>query len=81
MERGGSSPLRPYLSLFLLVPDIKLRSHREFRDMVRSINANDVPKEDILSDEIYLYSRENRAGIMKWNASSHAAETDGTENP
>ena len=65
----------------LLVPDIQLQSYEEFRDMVRCINANDVPKEDILSNEIYLYCRKNMAGIMKWNACSHIADTDGTENP
>lgn len=65
----------------LLVPDIQMHSYEDFREMVQSINASDVPKEDFLSDEIYLYRRKNNAGIMKWNASSHTADTNGTENP
>ena len=58
MERGGSSPLRPYLSLFLLLKDDDSVKLEMLREMVRSINMESVPAEDILSDDPYFYSRE-----------------------
>ena len=58
MERGGSSPLRPYLSLLLLLKYDKAMNLEMFKNMVRIVNKEDVPKEDVLSDSVYLYFRE-----------------------
>lgn len=41
----------------LLIPDSHVFDYESLRQMVQAINAAEVPKEDILSDEIYLYIR------------------------
>lgn len=41
----------------LLIPDFHVFDYESLRQMVRTINATEVPREDILSDEIYLYIR------------------------
>lgn len=53
----------------LLIPDSGSLNYHTFRDMVRTINANDVPKEDILSDEIYIYHRNEKPNITLWHPS------------
>lgn len=54
----------------LLIPDSGCLNYHTFRDMVRTINAHDVPKEDVLSDELYLYHRDEKPSITLWRPSS-----------
>lgn len=62
----------------LIVPDFHDKEYEFFRQMVRSVNAENVPKEEVLSDEIYLYRRKN-AGIISWTpCGSDNAGTCGT---
>lgn len=49
-------PLRPYLSLLLLLKDDKMPVD-ELRRMVRSVNRGVVDEMDRLSDEVYYYRR------------------------
>lgn len=66
----------------LLVPDHHTLNYSEFQEMVRAINAEDVPKEDLLSDEIYLYSR-STCSFKIWHSPSwhDTPETGGRRNP
>lgn len=66
----------------LLLPDSHTDEYDEFRQMVQNINAEEVPKEDILSDDLYLYCRSSNTGITKWiPCGSGSAESYGTTNP
>ena len=56
MESGVRMPLRPYLSLLLLVRDGEIPVD-ELRRMVRSVNLGVVDEMDRLSDEVYHYQR------------------------
>jgi len=59
-------PLRPYLSLFILVPDDGKLDYGELQNMVGQINKSEVPEEDVLSDHIYKYSfHDNRISVIK----------------
>ena len=50
--------------------------------MVRNVNAEEVSKEDILSDELYLYRRGDKRGIILWMpCEPDNAGTCGTESP
>jgi len=62
----------------LLIPDSSSFDYRTFRDMVRTINAHDVAKEEILSDELYLYRRSEKPSLTLWHADeADAHEPDG----
>ena len=62
----------------LLIPDSSSLDYHVFRDMVRTINAHDVPKEDILSDELYLDRRGSKPNLTLWHADkADAHEPDG----
>lgn len=66
----------------LLLPDSHSDEYDGLRQMVESINAEDVPREDILSNELYLYRRNNDSGITKWMpCGSGNTESCGTTNP
>ena len=56
MESGVRMPLRPYLSLLLLLRDGEIPVD-ELRRMVRSVNLGVVDEMDRLSDEVYHYQR------------------------
>ena len=56
MESGVRMPLRPYLSLLLLLRDDEIPVD-ELRRMVRSVNRGVVDEMDRLSDEVYHYQR------------------------
>ena len=56
MESGVRMPLRPYLSLLLLLRDDEIAVD-ELRRMVRSVNRGVVDEMDRLSDEVYHYQR------------------------
>ena len=65
----------------LLLPDSHTHEYEMFHDMIQHVNAEEVPKEDILSDELYLYRREGNAGIIRWMPSdSDSAGACGTES-
>ncbi len=49
----------------LMLPDSHDQEYETFRQMVRSVNAEDIPKEEVLSDELYLYRR-STGRIIKW---------------
>lgn len=66
----------------LLLPDSHTQKYGELRQMVRNVNAEELPKEDFLSDELYLYRRGDKAGITLWKSPDYDNEkTCGTENP
>ena len=50
-------PLRPYLSLLILLPALDCWDVDELRQMVKSVNAGWVDKMDWFSDEVYYYRR------------------------
>ena len=56
MESGVRMPLRPYLSLLIMVPASAVSDEQELTAMVRDINRTQVRDTEILSDNIYLYS-------------------------
>lgn len=53
-------PLRPYLSLFLLLPDRFAPEHQLLKEMVQDVNANEVDPKDRLSDNVYHYDAKER---------------------
>ena len=58
MESGVSPLLRPYLSLFLLVPDNGEMEPKMLGEMVREVNKNEVERQEVLSDRVYSYDKE-----------------------
>lgn len=58
MESRVSPLLRPYLSLFLIVPKNEGVSPRDLGEMVREVNHSQLQKEEILSDRVYEYDKE-----------------------
>lgn len=60
MESRDDFLLRPYLSLFIIVPKSRSLEARELGEMVREINATQVEPEEVLSDRAYEYNREAR---------------------
>ncbi|MCR5791736.1 MAG: DUF5688 family protein [Lachnospiraceae bacterium] len=62
MERGKRQRItKPYLSLLILVPYNQGEQSKEYlAKMVDEVNATEVPQEDILSDKVYIYLRENK---------------------
>lgn len=57
-------PLRPYLSLLILLPALDCWDVDELRQMVKSVNAGWVDKMDWLSDEVYSYRRGSRKVVI-----------------
>lgn len=66
----------------LLIPDLHVFDYESLRQMVQAINAAEVPREDILSDEIYLYIRHSHS-FKIWPSPSlcDMPSPDETENP
>lgn len=61
MESGVRMPLRPYLSLLIIVPESKSPNRIDLEDMIEEINDTQVEEEEILSYRAYYFSRkENR---------------------
>ena len=48
-------PLRPYLSLLIIVPDNGLYDSKELAKMVNEVNSKEVPTRDQLSGNVYHY--------------------------
>lgn len=53
-------PLRPYLSLLIIVPKDGNISPKELGEMVRNVNETEVAREEVLSDRIYEFDKEKR---------------------
>lgn len=51
----------------LLIPDTRSCRYEDIRDMIKKVNSEDVPPEDRLSDELYLYDRSS-CRLMIWNS-------------
>lgn len=45
---------------FILIPEKKGRSEDELKQMITEVNSTEVAPEEILSDQLYLYSRKER---------------------
>ena len=65
----------------LLFPDHLMFDHAFLCRTVQEINQEDVPKEDVLSDRIYIFSRETGTIIPSPLFSCHRPEPAGTESP
>ena len=65
----------------LLFPDHLMFDHAFLCRTVQEINQEDVPKEDVLSDRIYIFSRETGTIIPSPPFSCHKPEPAGTESP
>lgn len=57
-------PLRPYLSLCILVPDLGQYSREELAKMVKEVNQTQVEEEEILSYQVYYYDRQKERLMM-----------------
>lgn len=57
MESRVSPLLRPYLSLFLLVPDDHRNGYDFYIKMVDEVNRTQVALEEVLSYTLYRYNR------------------------
>lgn len=57
MESGVRMPLRPYLSLFLLIPDNGNVETERLEEMVYEVNNTQVAPEEVLSDRVYYFDR------------------------
>ena len=53
-------PLRPYLSLLILLPDDGEKNYHELESMVQQINETEVAPQDRLSDSVYHYDSQER---------------------
>lgn len=49
----------------ILIPDNNIYNYEEIQDMVQKVNSEDVPAEDRLSDQLYLFSRD-RNHLTVW---------------
>ena len=56
MESGVSPLLRPYLSLFIILPKFAMFNKQELVNMVREVNAEGVAMDEILSYTVYELS-------------------------
>ena len=52
--------LKPYLSLFLIVPDNGKMGLSQLEDMVRDVNATQVSPADKLTDSVYHYDSKEK---------------------
>ena len=57
MESKVSALLRPYLSLFILVPFQEEIDKSQLIQMVNEVNETQVAKEEVLSSSVYYYDR------------------------
>lgn len=60
MESRGILLLRPYLSLFLLLPADKSKESecKDIKCMVKEVNDTQVDEDEILSYSVYFYDRD-----------------------
>lgn len=66
----------------ILIPDSHIYNYQEIRDMIRIVNSEDVPAEDRLSDQLYLFSRKKKH-LRIWfpDGSKDKPEPAGKWNP
>lgn len=64
----------------LILPDSHDSDYENFRRMIQNVNAEDVPEEDILSDELYLYRRDSASIIIWPSCESDNAGSCGRQN-
>ena len=65
-----------------MIPDTHVYRYGEIREMIQKVNTEDVPAEDRLSDELYLYLREKRQlTVWRHDATPNTPEPDGKSNP
>ncbi len=57
MESRGILLLRPYLSLFIVVPESAAPRREELKRLVTEINTTQVDAEEVLSNHAYYYDR------------------------
>jgi hypothetical protein len=66
----------------LMIPDTHIYRYGEIREMIKKVNTEDVPAEDRLSDELYLYLREKRQlTVWRHDATPNTPEPGGKSNP
>ena len=53
-------PLRPYLSLLIIIPKDLGMTPKEMGEMVRDVNQKEVARDEILSDRVYEFDKEKR---------------------
>ena len=57
-------PLRPYLSLLILIPDNGTIAKEDLGQIVAEINATQVSKEDLLSDKVQFYDSKQKQLLL-----------------
>ena len=72
MESGVRMPLRPYLSLLILIPDNGTIAKEDLGQIVAEINATQVSKEDLLSDKVQFYDSKQKQ--LRLNKEERAKE-------
>ena len=72
MESGVRMPLRPYLSLLILIPDNVTIAKEDLGQIVAEINATQVSKEDLLSDKVQFYDSKQKQ--LRLNKEERAKE-------
>ena len=72
MESGVRMPLRPYLSLLILIPDNGTIAKEDLGQIVAEINATQVSKEDLLSDKVQFYDSKQKQ--LRLNKEERATE-------
>ena len=65
-------PLRPYLSLLILIPDNGTIAKEDLGQIVAEINATQVSKEDLLSDKVQFYDSKQKQ--LRLNKEERAKE-------
>ena len=62
---GGSYYILPSsINEVIIVPDSLAHSRRELEEMVRTVNRENVPREDILSDTVYHYPEDDFTPVI-----------------
>ena len=72
MESGVRMPLRPYLSLLILIPDNGTIAKEDLGQIVAEINATQVSKEDMLSEKDQNYDTKQKQ--LRLNKEERAKE-------
>ena len=57
--------LKPYLSLFIILPDTPDMDKDMLEHMVQDINAGEVAPEDRLSDHVYMYDSVEKEIVLE----------------
>lgn len=60
MESDVRMPLKPYLSLCILIPEEEGMYQEALTEIVTEINESQVDPKEVLSDQAYFYSAEDK---------------------